>query len=72
MLGIIYQNVKNSQKKNAIIKKRIFRNKRNFKTIGTDEMSLKDEFYKKIVKNEDSEEFINWVIGVEDENELDN
>ena len=54
------------------IKKRIFRNKRNFKTIGTDEMSLKDEFYKKIVKNEDSEEFINWVMGVEDENELDN
>ena len=35
-------------------------------------MSLKDEFYKKIVKNEDSEEFINWVMGVEDENELDN
>ena len=33
---------------------------------------LKDEFYKKIVKNEDSEEFINWVMGVEDENELDN
>ena len=28
---------------------------------------LKDEFYKKIVKNEDSEEFINWVMGVEDE-----
>ena len=25
-------------------------------------MSLKDEFYKKIVKNEDSEEFINWVM----------
>ena len=40
--------------------------------VGTDEMSLKDEFYKKIVKNEDSEEFINWVMGVEDENELDN
>lgn len=29
--------------KNEKNKKRIFRNKRNFKTIGTDEMSLKNE-----------------------------
>ena len=27
---------------------------------------LKSEFYSKIVKNEDSEEFINWVLGLEE------
>ena len=29
--------------------------------------NLKDEFFKKILKNEDSEEFINWVLELEEE-----
>ena len=35
--------------------------------MGDDKISLKDEFYKKIVKNEDSEEFLKWLEGLEDD-----
>lgn len=30
-------------------------------------MNIKDEFYKKIVKNKDSEEFIEWILSLEEE-----